>query len=198
MPIQTIQLSDLITQIKTEARVKGATNLDLFITNLINELLLQESINHRYHEFLTLNDASVVIADGSGGPYNLPTGFFEIRTVRYKFANGYSKQLSSRNSFVNYFERGTPKFFEVFGTEQIGFFPFTDVSASGGDSLILDYYTYPPQLVNPTDVFPIPKFLGPLKQLAAARVHIYNKDFNAAQALKGEAVLDTERAQTGD
>ena len=194
MPLQTLTLADVLLQIKRESRVKGADNLDDMITHLINETLLEETYNHRYHQFLVLNSA-VALTAASGGPYNYPVDYQEIRMVRYQMTSGYVRILRERNAYVEQSDNGGPKFYESVGDTFV-IFPFTSILAT--DQILIDYYKYPTQLVAPTDIFPIPKLLAGLKTKVIARVHIYNKDMQSAQFFTGKGAEAVERARTGE
>jgi hypothetical protein len=177
-----ITVTTLRDQIKVEARVKGSDNLDSYILDLINELLLDYTQKNRYFELLIPNYTVTTLA--ATGAYTLPADFFADRLVRYTTPTGWSRTLNKRNEYVEN-PRGTlPRFYEIAGTT-LNIFPYTQVPA--GDSILLDYYKYPTTLVV-GDTFPIPRLFSTLKIRAIHRVLVYNNSLQQAGALRGEAI----------
>lgn len=183
MPIQTLTLADIRTQIKTDAKVSGSDNLDSYITNLLNEYLLLYATEKRYMELLVLNHEIPTLA--GIGEYELPANFMEAKFIRHRAASSFTRTLNKPNGFVETPSGSLPKYYIIAGTT-LNVQPFADLLA--GDTIILDYYRYPDQLVEDTDVFPIPRLLAPIKQRVAHRVMIYNKELQQAAALKAESI----------
>jgi len=183
----------LVSQIKAEARVKGSDNLDNMILDILNELLLEEVHNHHYSEMLVIN-SPITLVDAQKA-YALPTDFTDIRLVRYIRESGYTITLDPRSEYTEERISGNPKYYDISGGV-ILIFPFANVLAA--DALSLDYWKVPDQLALDTTPFPIIKLVGPIKQKAIARVHVYNKDMASAQMFSGMGAEDTERAHKGE
>lgn len=184
--IQTITLLQLRDLIKKEAKVEGSDNLDSWITDLINELLLNFILQKKYSELLLTNVSIAIVAAQES--YALPANFNYMRLVRYQTTSnlGRIKTLLPRNEFVETtVTSGLPRFYEVVGFN-IKLLPYLDVLA--GDTLLIDYYSYPVKLSDNADVFPIPRLIAPVKQRAIYRTHIYNNSLQQAAALKGDSV----------
>jgi hypothetical protein len=177
-----LTVATLRDQIKREGRISGSDNLDGFILDLINELLLEYTEKNRYFELLTTNYTVPTVAAQTG--YTLPTDFFAERLVRYQSANGSPFTLRKRTEWIEN-PRGTmPRWYEIVGTV-LNIFPYTDVPDA--DTIYLDYYKYPQTLAT-GDVFPIPRLLPTLKIRAVHRVLIYNNNLQQSAALKGESL----------
>lgn len=188
-----LTLATLRDQIKVESRVKGADNLDSFIDNTINELLLEYAQKNRYFEFLVTNSPITTLAET--GSYDLPEDFMNWRLVRFKQTpTGYIRTLDNRSAFVNTPAGRHPRYFEVVG-DQIQIFPYDDVPA--GDTILLDYYKIPETLVS-ADPFPIPRLQPSIKREVIHRVLLYNRDLEVAAAHKGEAVMTEARSKPAD
>jgi hypothetical protein len=184
------QFDTLVDQIKIESRVKGADNLDLFIGNLVNELLLDYAQKNRYFEFLVVNNPITTYAATS--LYNLPDNFMHPRLVRYKNeTSGYTRTLHPRSGFVDSPIGPYPRYYEL-TRNQISVYPFEQVPA--GDTILIDYYQIPDTLLG-TALFPVPKLVPTIKLEAIHRVHIYNNQLQQAAALRGEAVENEARAR---
>jgi hypothetical protein len=192
MAYSAITVSAIITQIKKESRIEGSDNLDVMILGILNELLLEETQNHRYGEMLVLNHSLTLVT--AQETYTLPDNFANIRLIRYKFANGYTITLQKRTEYIQERTTGNPKFFDI-ADNVIYVFPYDRVLDT--DSLLVDYYKNPDQLANDTTAFPIQRLVGAIKQKAIQRVLIYNRDLAAAQVFRGEGAEDTERVQPG-
>lgn len=189
--VSAISLSDLRNQIKREARVSGATDLDDFITSLINELLLDYCLNNRYFEQLRLN--TVVAVSDLNGNYPLPTDFQTENLVRFKDNNTLNTwTLYPRTGYLANPAPGRPGFYQIVGG-QVSILPIDNFNI--GDSILLDYYAFPVTLVDDADPFPIPKLIGPLKLKAIYRVHVYNGQLQQAQLLKGDAGENESRSK---
>ena len=176
-----ILISQLVDDIKIEARVKGSDNLDAWILNLINQLLLDYCEKNQYFELLITN--SVIATLQATATYTLPTDFGRERLVRYLPVNGTSRTLVKRNQFLEN-PRGTlPRWYEIHGTV-LDIFPVTNMPAA--DSILIDYWKLPTTLIL-GDTFPIPRLLPTLRTRAVTRVLIYNNALNQAAELKKEA-----------
>lgn len=186
MAIQTKTLAVLLDEIKKESRVKGSDNLDSFITTLINELLLDFVEKARYFEML-LRDQPVTLVDETG-IYNLPSDFHKLRAVRYTISSGQPYPIYPRGVYTSVPTPGNPRFYELAGTSLI-ISPTDNIRDT--DTLVLDYYKYPSELVDPGDIFPIPRLIAPLKLKAIQRVVIYNRELAVASAIRGEAIEQT-------
>lgn len=177
-----ITVDVLRTQIKKESRVSGSDNLDDYILDLINELLLDYIEKNHYYELLIPNSPITTIA--ATGNYPLPASFYAERLVRYQSLNGSPFTLRKRNEYLENARGRMPRYYEVNGTN-LTIFPSDDVPA--GDTVLLDYYKYPNVLIT-SDVFPIPRLLPTLKLRAIHRVLLYNNNIQQAQAFRGEAL----------
>lgn len=182
-------LSVLRDQIKTEGRVKGSDNLNLFIDGVVNELLLDYAQKNRYFEFLVTNVPIVTLA--AIGSYTLPTNFMSIRLVRYRNANGYTRTLNARPPFIESAVGTLPRWHEIAG-DKIVIFPVDDLPAA--ETLLIDYYKVPDTLTD-NDPFPVPRLLPTVKLQAISRVLIFNDQLPSAAALKGEAVENEVRSK---
>lgn len=182
-------LAELRAQVKEEARVKGADNLDGFINTLINELLVDYAQKNRYFEFLVTNYPITTLAATSG--YNLPTDFMSMRLVRYRTATGYTRTLHPRSQFVNTPRGSTPGYYENSGN-QLMVYPVDDLQA--GDTILVDYYKVPDTLAD-ADIFPVPRLVPTVKLAAITRVLIFNNEMAQAAALKGEATENEVRTK---
>jgi hypothetical protein len=182
-------LAELREQVKQEARVKGADNLDGFINTLINELLVDYAQKNRYFEFLVTNFPITTLAATSG--YSLPDDFMSMRLVRYRTAQGYTRTLHPRSQFVDTPRGSTPKYYENSG-DQIMIFPVDDLLA--GDTILVDYYKVPDTLTD-ADIFPVPRLVPTVKLATITRVLIFNNEMAQAAALKGEATENEVRTK---
>lgn len=185
----TPTLAILRDQIKIEARVKGADNLDAFIDATINELLLDYAQKNRYFEFLVTNSPVTTVLATSG--YTLPTDFMNIRLVRYRqTSTGYTRTLEPRSSFVNTPNGRLPRYYDLAGN-QIQVFPFDDLPE--GDILLIDYHKIPDTLTG-ASVFPVPRLLPSVKLDTIHRVLLFNRELAEAAAMKGEAFDNETRS----
>lgn len=182
-------LAELRAQVKEEARVKGADNLDGFINTLINELLVDYAQKNRYFEFLVTNYPITTLAATSG--YGLPDDFMSMRLVRYRTATGWTRTLHPRSQFVDTPQGSTPRYYENSGN-QLMVFPVDDLLA--GDTILVDYYKVPDTLAD-ADIFPVPRLVPTVKLAAITRVLIFNNEMAQAAALKGEATENEVRTK---
>lgn len=183
MPLQTKTFSVLIGEIKKEARVAGSDNLDQFIKDTINELLLAAVEKARYFEMLLIGQP--ITLTELEGTYNLPGDFHKMRGMRYTIGNSVPFPIYPRGAYVQSTYGGNPRFYELAGT-QIIITPDTNIRDT--DTLVIDYYKYPSQLTANGDVFPIPRLIGPLKLKAIYRTVLYNRELNVASVLRGDSV----------
>ena len=184
-----ILISQLVDDIKIEARVKGSDNLDTWILNLVNQLLLDYCEKNQYFELLVTN--STIATLQATQDYALPTDFGRERLIRYMPVNGTSRTLWKRNQFLEN-PRGTlPRWYEVHGTV-LSIFPVTNMPA--GDSLLIDFWKLPTTVVL-GDQFPIPRLLPSLRMRAVTRVLTYNNALPQAGAIKTEAQESESRAR---
>ncbi len=180
--ITQIAFSDLVTQIKREARLSGSTDLDDYIKTLINELLLDYCSNNQYFELLQLNIPLITAAATTS--YPLPIDYLQGSRVQYKPASGITRTLYLRNSFLGQPLGSVPRFYQIAGN-QISIYPFDDVV--NNETILLDYYKAPDTLSADGDLFPIPKLIAPLKQRAIYRALLFNNSLQQASAFKGDA-----------
>ncbi len=188
------QLGDLLDTIKREARVKGTDQLDDLIVNTINNFLEQQCLMNRFFEMLTPNYQIPTVLNT--GIYSAPPQFQLLRLLRYQRSDGFKYTLRKRSEWVENPPGTRPKFYEVSSIPaQINIFPFDDVP--DGDTLLLDYYQYPTpfNLSALSAPFPIPKLVPSCIQRCIYRVHIFNNEIQAAQALKGDAVESEIRSK---
>jgi hypothetical protein len=184
-----ILISQLVDDIKVEARVKGSDNLDAWILNLVNQLLLDYCEKNQYFELLVTN--SVIATLQSTEDYTLPTDFGRERLIRYLPTNGTSRTLKKRNQFLENPRGQFPRWYEVNGTV-LSIFPVDNMPA--GDSILIDFWKLPTTVVL-TDTFPIPRLLPSLRLRAVTRVLAYNNAMPQAGYLKGEAQESESRAR---
>jgi hypothetical protein len=168
-------LKQLRDSIKLESRLAGTTDTDPLVNNTINELLLEYCYNNRYLELLTLNIPLPTIV--GVGKYILPSDFHLISNVKYQGADRGIITLYPRktNLYLSNPAGTRPKYYEITGTINsfsINLIPFADVADN--ESIIIDYYSLPPLLIEDDDTFPIARLLGPLKQKAIYRMLLYN------------------------
>jgi hypothetical protein len=182
-------LAELREQVKEEARVKGADNLDGFINTLLNELLVDYAQKNRYFEFLVTNYPITTLAATSG--YDLPDDFMSMRLVRYRTATGWTRTLHPRSGFVDTPRGSIPRYYENSGN-QLMVFPVDDLLA--GDTILVDYYKVPDTLTD-ADIFPVPRLVPTVKLAAITRVLIFNNEMAQAAALKGEATENEVRTK---
>ena len=185
----TPTLTELREQIKQEARVKGADNLDTFIDNTINELLCDYAAKNRYFEFLETNHPITTVLNT--GNYALPDDFIEARMIRYQNINGYTRTLNLRPVYIETARGHSPKWYELAGGNLL-IFPFDDVPV--GETILIDYYKFPETLVS-ASVFPVPKLVAAIKRETIHRVLLYNEKLQLAAAFKGEAVDSETRSK---
>lgn len=184
--------TELVDQIKQESRVKGADNLDGYIGNVINELLLTYAQNNRYFEFLVTNTPISTIAATS--LYDLPADFMNMRLVRYKTASGYIRTLNPRGQHIETANGSRPRWYDLAGSKLV-IFPYDDLPAN--DTILMDYYKIPDTLSGATP-FPVPRLVPSLKLDAVHRVLIYNQQLASAAALKGESGMAETRSKPAD
>lgn len=184
--VSEVSFQQLVDQIKVESRIKGANNFDITIKALINELLLTETETARYSA-LMVRGHEIGIADAEGS-VDLPDDFANMARVWYSRTGQplRSRIINHKNDFVEESrDGGEPKYYELAGNQLI-IFPYGQVLAS--DNLQIDYWKYPNKLEADDDVFPIPKLIPVLKQKAIARLHILEKDMNAADRLNASGM----------
>lgn len=194
MALQTKTLSALTAEIKTEARVDGSTNLDVFIHALINELLLGYVEVTRYQELLVRDEAIVTV--NAQGLYDLPEDFQSILSVRYRHASQTAyHHLNHRPQFVKEADGRYPNYYDLSGG-QLLVYPYSGLLAT--DVLLINYYKYPDELASADDVFPIPKLLVPIKRQAIARTHLYNRDLQVASVFRGESADNETKSRRSE
>ncbi len=180
------QWATLLDEIKREGRVKGTDQLDTLILNTVNDLLLQYCLSNRYLEMLLTNQPiTTIIANGT---YSTPTGFQLLRLLRYQRSDGFKYTLIKRPEWIENPTGKNPRYYEISSgvpTPTLNIFPTDNIP--DGDTLLLDYYQYPAPIQSLTDIFPIPKLIASIKQKAIYRVHVYQNEIPAAQALKSDA-----------
>jgi hypothetical protein len=179
--VSEVTFQQLVDQIKVESRIKGANNFDITIKALINELLLTETETARYSALL-VRGHEIGIADGEGS-VNLPADLANICRVWYSRTGEpiRARVLNHKNDFVEESRNGgEPKYYDLAG-DQLIIWPYSQVLST--DNLQIDYWKYPQKLENDTDVFPVAKLIPVIKQKAIARLHILEKDMNAADRL---------------
>lgn len=182
-PIGQLSFGELRNMVKREARVSGATDLDDYINTVINELLLDYCLNNRYFEQLQLN-VPVDIID-TAGTYALPPDFQVESLVRYQEASSQNVwTIYPRTGYLANPAPGRAGYYKISGAS-INILPIDRLTI--GDNLLLDYYAFPPKLVDDADAFPIPKLIASVKLRSIYRVHIYNNQVQQAQLLKGDA-----------
>ena len=189
-----VTFSQLVDEIKVEARIKGANNLDITIQAIVNELLLAHSETERYSALLVRGAPLALVAGQSD--YQLPDDFANIRTV-YWWRQGQpvmARTLRNKNDFIEESRDGSePKWYEIAG-DLITLWPSSGILIT--DSCTIDYWQLPQALVNDTDLFPIPKLLPVIKREAIARIHVLNKDFNGAGYMQPSSEKVDEAEQT--
>lgn len=190
MPLNSITLLVLVEQVKKEGRVKGSDNLDTFIKDTINELLLDFTEKVRYHEMLLLN-VPITLVDETG-TYALPSNYQTLHLARYKVGEqGMFYTINKRPTYVENTSGGRPRYYDL-AAGNINIFPFDQVSDD--DTLEIDYYKYPDTLVDAT-VFPIPKLIVPVKKQAIYRTLLYNKELQTASAFGSGSVESEVRSR---
>lgn len=185
----TPTLATLREEIKKESRVKGADNLDDHIDSVVNELLCDYAQKNTYFELLQTNVSVPTIA--ATGIYDLPDDFVRMRLVRYRHANGYTRTLNPRPQYIETANGNLPRWYDLAGSSIL---VFNYDGIPGGDSLLLDYYSFPQTLVS-ASVFPIPKLVAPVKLEAIRRVLIYNEKLQMAAAFRGDSVEQETRSR---
>jgi hypothetical protein len=191
MALQTRTFAVLLDEIKRESRVKGSDNLDFFIKSVINELLLDYADKIRYFELL-LREQPLTLVEAQAD-YALPSDFHKMRAVRYTIGAGLPYSIYPKGQYVPQTAGGNPRFYEIAGAT-ITIMPATNIKDA--DTLVLDYYKYPTELVDDGDIFPIPRLIAPLKLKAIHRVLIYNRELNVASAIRGESMEQEYRSAT--
>lgn len=179
--IATFTYGDLISQVKQEARLKGAAELDTFIGNILNDLLLDYTQKNRYFELLNI-DSEITTTDANG-TYLLPDDFCHPSLFRYRFANLNTVTLYKRNVNLSNPLKGSPKYWQITGNT-LRIYPLNSIVAS--ETILMDYYAFPAKMVEDTDVFPIPKLINAIKLKAIHRAMRYNNQANA-EAFKTDA-----------
>lgn len=186
-------VQQLIDDIKQEGRVKGSDNLNISILSLINECLLAHTETERYSKFLLI-DVPITLVAGQG-TYELPEDFQNIRTV-YWWRDGQpvnARTLREKGDFIERSRDGRePKWYEL-TADSITVFPYSDVKLT--DHLTIDYWKQPDALVE-TDKFPLAKLYPVIKREVIARLHTFNKDYNAADRFNQSSTTQGERSQT--
>lgn len=182
--------TQLRNEIKAESKVEGADNLDGMIFDLIQELLTTECENKGYLEMLVLNTEIPTVSVTPS--YILPNDFMRVRTVRYRQGTFPLRVLYDKNLYAENPIGNQPRYYEVAG-DYITIEPYANIP--NGDTIVLDYYKYP-TVVDGASNFPIPKLIATVKQKAIARVHVYNKAMQQAQALQAEGVANSARGHT--
>lgn len=178
MPKTLLQLQN---EIKLEARVKGTDQLDTYIRDLINELLVQHTEKQWFDE-MYVPDAEITLSDATG-TYSFPANHQHTRDIRFAHDNSSFRPLHFRNQYdYKYINSGFPRFYEKTGSS-FRLFPYDGIRSTMG--VRLDYYKTPDALTSSGDLFPIEKLLNPVKREAIARVHLYYKEFKSAQAFDG-------------
>ena len=183
MAIQTKTLAVLVSEIKKEARVAGSDNLDGFIKDTINELLLEAVERTRYFEMLLVGQPITLVE--ASGAYDLPDDFSKMRAMRYTIGTaGVPFPLYQKGAYIATTSGGNPRFWEIAGTQFI-ITPETNIRED--DTLVIDYYKYPSELALDGDIFPIPRLIGPIKLKAIYRTVLYNRELNVATILRGDS-----------
>ncbi len=188
-----ILVQQLIDQIKVESRIKGSDTWNITVLGLINEYLLSETETGRYSHAV-VRDFDIPLANNQGN-YQLPFDLANIKSVYYA-RDGEADRgrvLRNKNDFVEQSRQGRePKFYWLAGNEII-LEPFSEIIDT--DHLSIDYFQYPTALVV-TDPFPIPKLIPVIKQKVIGRLHILNKDFNAADRMANSGEETEGKSET--
>lgn len=194
MPLQTKTLAQLLVEIKAEAKLDGTDNLDAYIKATINELLLNYIETVHYQE-LMVRDVAITTVDATE-LYDLPTDFQAPLNVRYRVApTGGFRFLTLRPQFVQQAVGSYPNYYDIVGG-QLRIYPAESVKTT--DTLRIDYYKYPDELVEDSDVFPIPKLIVPIKRQAISRALLYNRDTAIASAFDTMANNSETRSRVSD
>lgn len=191
MPTTNVKTYTVLrTEIKQEAKVEGADNLDQMVFDLIQEILTSACENKRYLEMLILNVEIPTVSLTS--LYVLPTDFMAIRSVKYREGTFPLRVLHDRNLYVENPVSSNPRYYEVVGNS-ISVTPSTNIPT--GNGIVIDYYKYPNVIVA-GDPFPIPKLIATVKQKVVARLHLYNKSLQVAQAFQAEGTANAAVGHT--
>lgn len=180
---------DLVSQIKTEARIKEDDSFDSTVIALINELFKEAVESQRPFELR--NEVSLNLTPSGTGIIDVPTDFFIHHQVFYKDINTLREwQLSDEDSIILPAPRGMygfPKSFQIVNGVRIAIKPSSSVVE--GSILRLIYYQKPPEIgmVNLVDDNPIPRLEPFLVRACIRRLRMFHADdLQVAQMLSGD------------
>lgn len=187
-------LAELRSVIKTEARVKTGTNLDAFITDVIQELLRDYGNRARYREMLAIDEPITLVDEQA--QYALPADFQHLHNVRYSIEGTVFRPLYPFNEGqLRINEAGHPRYFELF-EGGIMFYPAREIRAS--NTLYLSYYRDPAAVYTTEDaVFPIPRLEPAVKKATIARVVRYMQQLPESDRVATDAERSVVSAQGG-
>lgn len=172
-------INEMITRIKTEARMTADNSLDDFIVSLIKNKTDDRARIFNYPELIVLGTAITLVDEQ--GEYSTPDDFLRLLNVYYSFdeeqwhpldplPNNYSKSYPSTRS---------PNWFS-YSASKIRFWPSEYISASS-DYARIDYIQKPSLLMTDLDEqFPIPSLEEKLILEIVARIGLYDNSERAA------------------
>lgn len=179
--------SDLITQIKTEARIQKDTEFDAMVIGLLNEAFKEAVESQRPFELRT--EVVLPITAGTGF-VTLPNDFFLHHQIEFiDVDTNKIWVLVDEDGAVQPAPRGFyghPKAFEIEGST-LTVKPIT--SLVGGDQIRLVYYKTPPIVVTTSlqTVNPITRLEPFLIRFAVRRIRMFHaEDIQVAAMLQGD------------
>lgn len=182
-----MKFSDLILQIKAEARVKADDAFDAVVIGLLNEMFKEATLAQRPFE---LRGEVPLAITAVTGLVTLPADFFVHHQVRFHDADtGREWALTTQDEAIQPAPRGMyghPKSYQV-ESGQILLKPATAIV--GGDTINLVYYKIPPiVLIDALTVDnPIPRLEPFLIRATIRRIRmLHSDDVQVAQMLSGD------------
>lgn len=191
--------SELLLQIKTEARIKEDDEFDSTVIGLINEMFKEAVESQRPFE---LRKETLLSLTTNNPEATLPVDFFIHHEVIFVDADTSKEyQLTDQDEAISPAPRGMyghPKSFEVITGAKILLKPYAAVVT--GDQLRLVYYKAPPILTSETlDVEnTVPRLEPFLTRAVIRRLRMFHiDDMNVAQML-GSDIASAGKAYAND
>lgn len=178
--------ANLRTEIKLETRVKSSTNLDAFIDNVVDDILVDACNKTKYYELMKLDVIITLVT--AQAQYALPADFQNLKELRYGVSPTPTNFVTLQSLTDNIRRSGTPgiPFFYFLSGTKVNVFPSSAIKDT--DILYITYYADPLSVfTGDSDLFPIPRIYGMVKKRAIARVEAFHNNVSQAQMAGQEA-----------
>jgi hypothetical protein len=180
-------LAELRDLIRAEAMIQGIREYQNLIDWLINQELTKLTGKHKYSDLITSYIFTASVDQTSS--FSLPSDYQLLENMMYlpnpdinpQWTNAKQLVKGIYSTFLQNFQ-GYPNFYVIQG-QTIFVYPYTAFNT--GDQINLSYYKRP-QLLNDSDVIPVPALENVLQLFVMARMW-FMKDTAKGQVMRGMA-----------